>query len=270
MTTEATGSDDGAASKRNAARPAILVALAAAASLLGGCAHRQDWALAEGQHAHVFERRVTLNVEGRFLLFLPAGFAAHGSTKYPLLIFLHGSGEAGADLEKLKAHGPPKIVAARPDFPFIVASPQSLEDSSRGFDPVMLNAMLDELIARLPIDTTRIYLTGLSMGGIWSYGWASMHPERFAAIAPVSAAWDPVDACKLKDVPIWAFHGANDDVVPVDRDRAMVEAITKCGGDIRFTVYPDTGHDAWTPAYANPELFTWLLQHRRGAARRGK
>ncbi len=107
---------------------------------------------------------MTLQIEGRLLLFLPAGFQMHGKTRYPLLIFLHGSGEAGHDLDKLKVYGPPKIVQSRPDFPFIVASPQSPEDSIRGFDPVMLSAMLDELIERLPIDTDRVYVTGLTAG----------------------------------------------------------------------------------------------------------
>ncbi|MGH8305848.1 MAG: prolyl oligopeptidase family serine peptidase [Steroidobacteraceae bacterium] len=249
-------------------RALAAIGLLAALGLLAGCAARGAWSLAQGQNPQSFKRTVTLQIEGRLLLFLPAGFQMHGKTRYPLLIFLHGSGEVGNDLEKLKVYGPPKIVGSRPDFPFIVASPQSPQNAIRGFDPLMLSAMLDELIERLPIDTDRVYVTGLSMGGIWSYGWASMHPERFAAIVPISGAWDPADACMLKDVPIWAFHGAKDNVVPIARDQAMADAVRACGGDIRFTVYPDTGHDAWTAAYGNPELFTWLLMHRRKSSTR--
>jgi predicted peptidase len=111
-----------------------------------------------------------------------------------------------------------------------------------------------------------VYLTGLSMGGMWTYGWASLRPERFAAIAPVCGDWDAADACRLKSIPVWAFHGAKDNVVPIDGDRAMIEAIKACGGDARLSVYPDTGHDSWTAAYADPELFTWLLQQRRKPA----
>ncbi len=106
------------------------------------------------------------------------------------------------------------------------------------------------------------------MGGIWSYGWASVHPGRFAAIAPVCGAWDPVDACKLKDVPVWAFHGAQDDAVPIAGDQAMVDAINACGGQARISVYPDVGHDVWNPAYADPQLYAWLLQQHRHPTRK--
>ena len=232
--------------------------------LLGGCTAQQRWTLARGQHPQAYQGRVTRVVSGRFLLFLPAGFKAHGKERYPLLIFLHGSGEAGNDLEKVKAHGPPEFVGSRPDFPFMVASPQSTSGST--FDPVELNLMLDELLARLPVDPDRVYLTGLSLGGIWSYGWASLNPQRFAAIAPVCGRWDPEDACKLKDMPIWAFHGAKDDAVPIEGDQAMIAAINACGGNARISVYPDVGHDVWNVAYGEPKLYEWLLQHKRAHA----
>jgi len=194
----------------------LLLTLLAGLILIAGCAARHGWVLAPGQHPQSFERRVTVETHGRFLLYLPAGFDPSGRTRYPLLIFLHGSGESGEDLETVKVHGPPKLVASKPDFPFIVASPQARNHIER-FDPATLDAMLDELLEQLPVDPDRIYLTGLSMGGIWTYGWAIRHPERFAAIAPVCGLWDPGDACRLKDVPVWAFHGAQDPVVPLRR-----------------------------------------------------
>ena len=234
-------------------------------SALAGCATRGDWPLATGQHAQHFERKVAHRVSGDFLLYLPADFDPQARKKYPLLIFMHGSGESGHDLGRLKGQGPPMIVETRKDFPFIVVSPQAPEHYA-GFDPAMLNAMLDELIERLPIDVDRVYLTGLSMGGEWSYGWASMNPERFAAIAPISGAWDTDTACALKNVPVWAFHGANDDIVPTADDQAMTEAINKCGGNARITIYPDVGHGAWIPAYADPRLYEWLLERRRNGA----
>jgi predicted peptidase len=229
---------------------------------LASCATGNPRFLAEGQQARTLHRRVTQTVDARYLLYLPAGFRANGDTEYPLLIFLHGSGEAGEDLGRLKVHGPPRIVESRRDFPFIVASPQT-PASDRGFDYAMLDALLDELLERLPVDPDRLYLTGLSLGGEWTYGWASTRPERFAAIAPVCGTWTPVVACRLKNVPVWAFHGAEDDVVPLAGDQAMVDAINACGGDGRLTVYPDTGHDAWTRAYADERLYAWLLGHRR-------
>lgn len=230
--------------------------------MLAGCAVREPWTLQAGQHPQRFERTVTIKAHGQFLLFLPAGFRRAAGTRYPLLIFLHGSDEAGDDIERLKNNGPPKLLMSQPDFPFIVASPQARNDVDR-FDPLLLDAMLDELLEQLPIDPDRVYLTGLSLGGMWTYGWSSLRPERFAALAPVSGEWNPADACRTKHIPVWAFHGANDDVVPIGRDQAMVDAIKACGGSVRFSVYPDVGHDAWTRAYEDPELYRWLLQQRR-------
>jgi pimeloyl-ACP methyl ester carboxylesterase len=236
-----------------------------AGAFLAGCAARPVWQLESGQHAHSFRRTVSVETQGHLLLYLPAGFRRDGSTRYPLLIFLHGSGEAGEDLERLKLQGLPKLLASRTDFPFIVAAPQARNRIER-FDPVMLDAMLDELLERLPVDPDRVYLTGLSMGGMWTYGWASLRPERFAAIAPVCGEWDAADACRLSKIPVWAFHGAKDDVVPLAGDQALIEAIRACGGDARLTVYPEAGHDSWTPAYADPDLYTWLLAQRRRPA----
>jgi predicted peptidase len=115
----------------------------------------------------------------------------------------------------------------------------------------------------LPVDEDRIYLTGLSMGGYATWAWATLQPGRFAAIAPIAGGWAPEDACKLKELPIWAFHGAKDSVVPVGPHQQMIDAINACGGDAKFTVYPDADHDSWTATYANPELFEWFLRHRR-------
>lgn len=235
-------------------------ALVGALTLLG-CANLATRSPGAGQHPQVLHRQVKRTFDLHYLLFLPAGFKKHGAQKYPLLIFLHGSGEAGDDLAKVKVHGPPMFVESRPDFPFIVASPQSPSDEI--FDPGALDAMLDELLERFPVDPSRVYLTGLSLGGEWTYGWASLRPDRFAAIAPVSGRWTAAVDCRLKYVAVWAFHGATDDVVPLAEDQAMVDAINGCGGDARITVYPDTGHDAWTQAYATEELYTWLLAHRR-------
>lgn len=248
---------------------ALLAMLLALCGMLAGCTMRPPWVLVPGQSAQSFERRVTVDAHGRLLLFLPAGFDARAGKRYPLLVFLHGSGEAGDDLEKLKAHGPPQFLGSLPDFPFIVASPQTHGANAR-FDPLALNAMLDELLEQLPIDPDRVYLTGLSIGGMWTYGWASQHPERFAAIAPVCGRWDVVDACRLRDVPVWAFHGAKDDAVPLADDQAMIDAIKACGGSARLTVYPDVGHDAWTPAYADESLYDWLLKQRRQTAKHPK
>jgi predicted peptidase len=214
-----------------------------------------------------FRREVRTEVEGRFLLYVPRGFDARSRSKrWPLLVFLHGSGEAGRDLQRLLVNGPPKRIADGADFPFVVASPQSPIGLDHGtYDATMVDGLLDELVERLPIDRDRIYLTGLSIGGIWTYALASRRPDRFAAIAPVCATWDPADACSFRDIPVWAFHGDRDDVVPLEGERAMVDAINACGGHAKLTVYPGVGHDAWTPAYEDPKLYEWLLEQRRSS-----
>ena len=233
---------------------------------LPACAPREEWALGAGQHAERLHRTVTRTVDADLLLYLPPGFDPHGERRYPLLIFLHGSGESGRNIESVKANGPPKLIAAGRHLPFIVASPQA-RDERQGFDLTMLNAMLDELLERLPVDADRVYLTGLSMGGIWTYGWASIDPERFAAIAPISGEWSPDAACELKHVPVWAFHGAKDEVVPIAGDRAMIDAINKCGGDARLSTYDNAGHGVWDIAYSDQQLFAWLLEHKRSRER---
>jgi predicted peptidase len=245
-------------------RQLLLLALFVGCGALASCAADKSWNLAEGQQPQTFRRRVVVEAEGRMLLYLPAGFRVHGAERYPLLVFLHGSAESGIDLEKLKVHGLPKILATRRDFPFVVASPQT-PTPLRPLDPLTLNAMLDELLARLPIDRDRVYLTGISMGGSMSYRWASESPGRFAAVVPVSGSWAPEDACRLKDLPIWAFHGAKDHSVPVERDDAVIKAINACGGHARISIDPEGDHDDpyWSAVYGNQELYDWLLKQRR-------
>jgi poly(3-hydroxybutyrate) depolymerase len=241
------------------------VTISASCLLLVSCATEPRWLLTEGQHKQEFSGEVRTPFDSQFLLYLPKGFSQHPAVKYPLLIFLHGSGESGIDIDNVKKHGPPQFLDDRPDFPFIVVSPQAAYPP-RGFDPEELTVLLNQLLRRLPIDQDRVYLTGFSMGGYGTYLWASAHPETFAAIAPVSGAARPEIACSLRGVPIWAFHGAKDETVKVENDEIGVNAIKACGGDIKFTVYPEVGHSS-DAAYADPQLYQWFLEHRRNDAR---
>jgi predicted peptidase len=227
---------------------------------LTGCLRQDSWQTIPGQHPQSFEKAITTTVKMQFLLFLPQEYGKTDK-KWPLILFLHGSGERGTDLELVKKHGPPKLVENQPDFPFIVVSPQLPKGS--GWSPDGLNALLDELLARVSADPDRIYLTGLSMGGYGTWALASQYPERFAAIAPICGGGDTDLACNLKNVPVWAFHGAKDDVVSLKEAEEMVNAVKACGGNVRFTVYPEAGHDSWTETYANPELYQWFLSHRK-------
>ncbi len=122
-----------------------------------------------------------------------------------------------------------------------------------------INIMLDDAIKRYPIDTNRIYLTGLSMGGIGTWYFAIKNPERYAAIAPIAFRGDGWSPCTAQDIPVWGFHGANDLVIPISLAQAIVDQFRNCSGQIEFTIYPDLGHDAWTRTYNNQDLYTWLL-----------
>jgi predicted peptidase len=197
----------------------------------------------------------------RYLLYLPEDYAADHERRWPLILFLHGAGERGADLARIKAHGLPNVLEGKRDFPFVVVSPQC--PPRERWRPDLLAALLDEIEATYRIDSERIYVTGLSMGGFGTWALAILQPRRFAAIAPVCGGGRPEEVAAIKHVPAWVFHGALDDIVPLEHSTVMVEALRAVGGDVRFTVYPDLAHDSWTPTYENPELYEWLLAHRR-------
>jgi predicted peptidase len=123
--------------------------------------------------------------------------------------------------------------------------------------------LLDEVLKQYRVDSRRVYLTGESMGGYGTWALAAAHPERFAAIAPICGGGEPASADRLKGVPTWAFHGADDKVVPPEESRKMVAAIQHAGGDARLTIYPGVGHDSWTTTYRDQRLYGWLSAHRR-------
>lgn len=219
-----------------------------------------------GQHAYIFEHTLKEQnaiVHVNYLLFLPLDYGLDEQKKYPLIMFFHGAGQMGDNVEIVKAAGPPKIVEQQADFPFIVLSPQKRKDINLDANSAikLLTALLDEIVVTYSVDTGRIYLTGLSMGGNDTWFLATSRPELFAAIAPVCGWYDPAKACALKDTPVWVFHGAKDNIIPISYSEEMVEALEACGGNVRFTVYPDADHDAWTVTYNNPELYDWFLQH---------
>jgi predicted peptidase len=231
------------------------------------------------QTAQTLKRRVTQTVDLKYLLFLPKGYNRKSPDRWPLIFFLHGAGERGTNLAKVKVHGPPKIVASQPDFPFIVVSPQCPD--SQVWDPAALLTLLDDVIRRHRVNTNRIYLTGLSMGGYGTWRLGLTHPERFAAMAPICGGGDVIDALlpgekqevAIKTLGVWVFHGAKDPVVPVVESERMVAALRKAGcSDIKLTVYPDADHDSWTESYANQALYDWFLQHERkpGTARKAR
>lgn len=211
-----------------------------------------------GQSAQRAPLRVPYLFE--YLLYRPPGYAARPRSRWPLVVFLHGRGERGADLRRVRRHGLPKLIAAGRNFPFIVVSPQC-PDLEPWWNVTALDAFITEMTRRYRVDPQRVYLTGLSMGGYGTWALATRRPDRFAAILPICGGGEPRLARRLRRLPIWVFHGARDQTVPLARSRAMVRAIRAAGGAPRFTIYPEAVHDAWTQTYARDDVYSWLLSH---------
>ena len=177
-----------------------------------------------------------------------------------MVLFLHGSGAAGNDIARVRHDGLPRRLEEKGALPFVVIAPQS---PTGGWDVNALNSVLDRILESYRVDQERVYLTGLSMGGYGAWQMGAMHPERFAAIAPICGGGDVRWGKSLSRAPIWAFHGDQDKVTPPSESIAMVEAVRRAGGDVKFTVYKGVGHNAWTRTYDDPAFYSWLLSHRR-------
>jgi predicted peptidase len=195
-----------------------------------------------------------------YLLYTPPQYQAINA--HPLILFLHGAGERGSDLDLLKLQPLPQKLETQ-DLPFVVVSPQCPLGSAWLMHMDDLEDLLDEVIPAYKIDPDHVYLTGISMGGFGTWQLAVRDPNRFAAIAPICGGWPWLEMddrlCALKDMPIWAFHGELDPVVPVDYTLRAVDAVRDCGGEPLMTIYPDLEHDSWTRTYANPDLYAWFL-----------
>ena len=266
-----------------APRTAILIVLALLAS---GCGEDATPRTDDGEEAARVPaagvgRQVaqTLEASGRagrvrmnYLLYLPRDYGRQRGRRWPLLLFLHGAGHRGstlADLERLESHGIPKVLRERVGLPFVAVSPQT----ASYWVPQRLAALLDEVQRRYAVDRRRVYATGLSLGGYGTWDLATAYPHRFAAIAPIAGGgglWSAAyqrRTCRLRDVAVWAFHGARDTVVLPRESQAMVSAVRRCGGEARLTLYADAAHDSGRRTYDDPRLYRWLLRHSRRSAR---
>ena len=232
-----------------------------------------DMAL-KNQEKKTFKGRSVKPLRLEYLLFLPEGYKEDKKKQWPLMLFLHGAGERGKDLAKVAVHGPPKLVKEKTDFPFILVSPQCPAGESWSDDALL--GLLDEVQKKYRVDQRRVYLTGLSMGGYGTWSLGLKYPERFAAIAPICGGGDflPVllpgqgKQAALKRLPVWAFHGAKDMLVPLSESERMVNALKKAGNEnVKLTIYPEAEHDSWTETYQNQELYDWMLRHQSPAKR---
>lgn len=192
------------------------------------------------------------------------------SKTYPLILFLHGGGAEGTDNEKQLATGVPLLVTKerRENYPCFIAAPQYPgEPPLEHWGQVVVRGLLLDLIRfvekEYPIDSKRIYVTGISNGGVGTFAALTRHPKMFAAAVPVCGGGAPDFAEKFATVPIWVFHGAKDDVIPVTKSREMVAALRAAGGKPKYTEFPDAGHDIIKRTYQNDELFEWLFAQKR-------
>lgn len=254
------------------------LALAALTFTLTGCATTPAPSAMNSRSTHADHhdrgafRLASLTHEGRTLpyaLWLPPGYRA--DQRWPLVLFLHGSGERGTDGVRMLAQGLPRTLPVNHDrWPAVVLIPQLTDQGDVRWPDAFgaLDALLDRTLASYSIDPDRVYLTGLSRGGHGTWAYGAHRPETFAALAPVCGYGEPAQiAPRLAALPIWAFHGDKDDIIPHDKTVAIVRAIEAAGGQPRMTIYPGVNHGSWEPAYADPELPRWMLAQRRASAK---
>lgn len=220
-----------------------------------------------------------------YRVLLPEGYDA--SKTYPLIYFLHGSGERGNDNEKQLVHGAKLFLKeeVRKNFPAIVVFPQCPEESywsnvirrdtggyrEYNFIPggkptiamSMAQKLLKDLLEKYPISKSQVYVGGLSMGGMGTFEIVRRNPKLFAAAFPICGGAAPATASKLKGVHWWVFHGAKDNVVVISHSEKMVEALKRVDAMVKFTVYPEANHNSWDAAFAEPELLPWLFSHKK-------
>ena len=219
--------------------------------------------LPAGQSPQVFRDPKASGGETEYLLYLPEGYKS-AAEPFPLVVYLHGRSLRGDDVELVARYGLPRRLETERVFPFVVISPQIGADE-RWTDVEALAALVDDAIARLPVDPQRVYLTGFSMGGGGVWRFANAYPDLFAAAVPLAASREDGPILGLAKVPVWAFHGSDDEATPASDSESMVSRIREAGGTAKLTVLAGKGHDI-LEVYDDDEIFTWLLQHRKLAA----
>jgi predicted peptidase len=209
-----------------------------------------------------------------YLLYVPDDYGVDPQDKWPLILYLHGLDVGAMNSMDLLEEAIPLPPENQSDFPFVMVSPQGTfeyADYEIWSTDEMINSLmtlLDEVNDFVAVDSSRIYLTGYSAGGNGTWGVGLQHSDYFAALVPIAGyyGWPytvPENICDLKDVPIWAFHGAEDEVMPLEAEQMLVDALKACGGNVQFTIFPDIGHDVDSQQVYTSELFTWLLEQER-------
>lgn len=210
-----------------------------------------------------FTRKAEKTFSGSYLAYLPTHYSEQPKQTWPLLLYLHSADARGQNLQKVIQEGLPAILRAGTKLPFIVIAPLCSSDEwwDSRWSVENLNVLLDELFEKYSVDTSRVYLTGWSMGGAGAWRLSSDYPKRFAAVAPVCGKAQLKYVEHLRNTPVWAFHGARDMIVPVSESQKMIDALKNIGGEARLTIYPDTDHETWQQTYSDPQFYEWLLEH---------
>jgi predicted peptidase len=244
------------------------------------------WALSASARADDFAAFVYTDAAGKTLpyrLLKPENYDAN--VRYAIVIFLHGAGERGDDNQAQLKNGVGVFAkpANRKAFPCFVFAPQcpqkhawsavagKLDPLTQGKNPTdptrLALEAVDALMKEYSIDPDRQYITGLSLGGYGTWDLITRYPDRFAAAVPICGGGDYSKAALAVNVPIWAFHSADDPAVNVERSRTMIKVIRDAGGHPKYTEYNGLGHDSWDKAYAEPDLLPWIFAQRRGATK---
>lgn len=243
--------------------------------------------IAQSQDLALYEKHLHINGNDTlpWRILLPEDYDV--SKKYPLIFFLHGAGERGSDNEKQLVHGGKLFLKNenRNDYPAIVVFPQcpqnsfwsaidfKTENDKRVFTfnpegkPTIAMKLAQELLTKIiesyPVNKKKIYVGGLSMGGMGTFEIVARNPDLFAAAFPICGGGEPSSASKLKKIKWWVFHGGKDDVVPPSYSEIMVDAMKNEKVSVKFTLYPEANHNSWDPAFAEPELLSWLFAQKK-------
>lgn len=207
------------------------------------------------------ETHTTENLQ--YYLYYPAEYEEQPNEEFGILLFLHGGGEAGGALDELKENGPPKLMAEGYPFPFLVLAPQN-PHKKKWWNINAVNQLLDSVVATNRVDPKRIYLTGLSRGGSAAWDLAVQYPDKWAALAVVCGmAPLPYAHWLNKDVPIWVFHGDEDEVIPVEESDTMVAKLKAMDYKVKYTRYKGVGHNSWDQTYKNDALYLWMASQKQ-------
>ncbi|MGJ8736599.1 carboxylesterase family protein [Zobellia laminariae] len=225
--------------------------------ILQGCAAQSKYKLIDAEQETVIKENYS------YYLYYPEGYDENPEEKYPLLLFLHGGGESGDSLVYVKRNGPPKLIQRGKKFPFLILAPQNPQ-KKMWWNTRSVMQLLDTIVDNNRVDKKRIYLTGLSRGGGAAWEMAVQYPEKFAAMAVVCGMTPlPYASWIDKKMPMWVFHGEEDQSIPISESETMVAKLKSMNYDIRFTKYPGVGHDSWIQAYDNEELYDWFMKQER-------